>query len=135
MDPLTVIVSALSLAGAALQPVAEQAIKDGYAGLKALLIRKFGGVEPELAQVLDQHERRPEVYKPAAENLLRTVGADRDQEVVDAATALLKHAEQTQPGISGGLVGQINAQGGQVAVVQGNVHGGIHMGAPESRRE
>jgi hypothetical protein len=135
MDPLTVIISALSLAGTALQPITDQAIKDGYAGLKALLIRKFGGAEPELAPVLDQHERRPDVYTPAAENLLRAVGADRDQEVVDAATALLKHAEQTQPGISGGLVGQINAQGGQVAVVQGNVHGGIHMGAPETPRE
>src|SRR5262245_65584909 len=112
MDPISILMSALALAGPALKPVAEQAITDGYAGLKALIVRKFGGKDPELAQVLDQTEKRPEVYKPAAEALLKQVGADRDQEIVDTATELLKRAEAAQPGVSGGLVGQINAQGG-----------------------
>lgn len=127
MDPLTILLSALSLAGTALKPIADQAIKDGYAGLKELIIRKFGAKEPELAQVLDQNEKRPDVYKPAVEATLKQVGADQDQEILDKATELLKQAEGAQPGVTGGLVGQINAAGGRV-VVAGTIHGGIHMG-------
>lgn len=77
MDPLTVLLSALSLAGTALKPIADQVIKTGYVGLKELIIRKFGSKEPELAQVLDQNEKRPDVYKPAAEATLKQVGATR----------------------------------------------------------
>ena len=127
MDPLTVILSALSLAGTVLKPVADQAIKDGYVGLKELIIRKFGGKEPELTQVLDQNEKRPDVYKPAAEAALKQVGADQDQEILDKATDLLKRAEAAQPGVTGGLVGQINAAGGRV-IVAGTIHGGVRMG-------
>ena len=127
MDPLTVLLSALSLAGTALKPVADQAIKDGYVGLKELIIRKFGGKEPELTQVLEQNEKRPDVYKPAAEATLKQVGADQDQEILDKATELLKRAEAAQPGVTGGLVGQINAAGGRV-VVAGTIHGGVRMG-------
>jgi hypothetical protein len=127
MDPITVLLSALSLAGTALKPVADQAIKDGYAGLKAYIIRKFGGKEPELVPVLEQHEKRPDLYKPTTEALLRQVGADRDQELVDKAAELLKQAEAVQPGVTGGLVGQINAAGGRI-VVAGTIHGGVRMG-------
>ena len=127
MDPLTVILSALALAGTALKPVVDQAIKDGYAGLKELIIRKFGGKEPQLAQVLEQHSARPDLYKPATEAVLRGVGADQDQELVDRATELLKQAEASQPGVSGGLVGQINAAGGRVVTAQ-VIHGGVNMG-------
>ena len=127
MDPLTILLSALSLAGPALKPIAEQAIKDGYSGLKELIIRKFGSKEPELAQVLDQNEKRPDMYKPAVEVALKQVGADQDQEILDKATELLKRAEAVQPGVTGGLVGQINAAGGRV-VVASTIHGGVHMG-------
>jgi hypothetical protein len=127
MDPLTVLLSALSLAGTALKPIADQVIKDGYLGLKELIIRKFGGKELELAQVLDQNEKRPDVYKPAAAATLKQVGADQDQEILDKATELLKRAEADQPGVTGGLVGQINAAGGRV-VVAGTIHGGVRMG-------
>src|SRR5438128_1819128 len=127
MDPLTVLLSALSLAGTALKPVADQAIKDGYVGLKEFIIRKFGGKEPELTQVLDKNEKRPDLYKAAAEAVLKQVGADQDQEILDRATELLTRAEAAQPGVTGGLVGQINAAGGRV-VVAGTIHGGIRMG-------
>jgi len=127
MDPITVLLSALSLAGTALKPLVDEAVKDGYNGLKELIIRKFAGKEPQLPQVLEQHEKHPELYKPTVETVLRQVEADQDQELMDKATDLLKRAEAAHPGVTGGLVGQINAAGGRV-VVAGTIHGGVRMG-------
>ncbi len=126
MDPITVLLSALSLAGRALQPTADQAIKDSYTGLKGLIIRKFGQSNPDLERTLTKLEKNPEAYKPAAEAELKEAKADQDQEVIDRATTLLQQAETAQPGVTGGLVGQINAQGGKVSVIGGNV-GTINM--------
>ena len=123
MDPLTVIVSALAVG---VGKVADQAIRDGYAGLRALIIRKFGARHSELQERLDEHAEDPEHRKDDINNALRDAAVDRDQEVVTLATELLKLAEAAQPGVSGGLVGQINAQGGRV-VVAGTIHGGVQM--------
>ena len=128
MDPMTVLLAALSIAGPALKPVAEEAVKDGYAGLKALLVRRFGQKNPKLERALEVHAEDPETFKPATEKVLRDAGADKDQEVIDAATKLLKEAEEKQPGVSGGLVSQINAQGGRVVVIGGNFEGTLNMG-------
>ena len=126
MDPLSIILSALSVAGAALTPISNQAVKDGYAGFKAVIIRKFADRSPELETTLARYEQKPEVWQAPVRDLLQAAGADRDQELLDQATALLEQAEAAQPGITGGLVGQINAQGGKINVIGGNV-GTIHM--------
>jgi hypothetical protein len=121
MDPMSVLLPALSLAGSALNPIADEAIRDGYRGLRALLIRKFGDSHPRLEEKLDEYADDPETYAKPTAKLLSQIGADQDQEVVDCATDLLRAGEKVQPGVSGGLVGQIDARGGKVTVISGNV--------------
>ena len=123
MDPLSIILSALSVAGSA---VGDQAIKDAYAGFKALIVRKFGATQPKIAEHLDEYAQDSETWEKPVIKALREAGADRDQEVLDQATELLQQAEASSPGATGGLVGQINAQGGRI-VVANTIYGGVRM--------
>ena len=57
MDPVAMIVTALATGAAATaKDVAGQAVKDGYAGFKALLIRKFGR-QGDVEDALDSVEQ------------------------------------------------------------------------------
>jgi NACHT domain len=116
-DAVAVLLAALSLAS-----------RDDSAGLKALILRRFGASHPKLEAALADYTEDPETYEKVATKVLREAGIDSDQEVVDQATALLKQAEAAEPGITGGLVRLVNAQGGRVVVIGGNQAGTINMG-------
>lgn len=94
MDPVTLIVAALA-AGAALglKDAASAAVKDAYAGLKALVEKRFAG-HAKRQLVLAEHEADPETWeKPLAAELAAT-GADRDGELVAAAQALMRLVDE-----------------------------------------
>jgi hypothetical protein len=94
MDPLTSIVMALAAgAAAALKPVAEQVIKDGYAGLRALITRKYAQVQ------VDQLEANPSSKnrRGVVEEELAATGADQDAEVLQQAQALLEAIQRQAP--------------------------------------
>jgi hypothetical protein len=121
MDPSAVLMSALSLAATALSPVGDQAIKDGYAALKALILRNAGEKATHVETTLVKYEQTPGASADPVEHALKDAGLDQNQEVIDQAIALVRHAERLQPGVFGGQVGQINVPNGKVAVIGGNV--------------
>ena len=125
MDPVSVIVTALAGgAAAALKDTASQAIKDGYAGLKALVLRRLQKAQPNAEVVLAEFERDSETWeKPVRKSLADSAG---DQELVEQAQRLLQllQSEQGAPAkysvqVSGDVRGQIIGDHGQ----QTNVFG------------
>jgi len=89
LDPVTLITSAL-LGGpsAGLKDTATQSVKDAYAGLKRLIERRVHG-RNEAEVALAQHEAKPEVWAPALREELAQVGADRDEQILEAARHLM----------------------------------------------
>jgi hypothetical protein len=86
MDPITMIVTALAAGAAAgLKPTAEQAIKDTYAGVKALIQRKYHALS------LEALERKPdsETKRASLKEDLIEAGAANDNELLDKAKFLL----------------------------------------------
>ena len=89
-DPLAVLLMALSLPQSA-----------GYSELRAAIIRAYGAGYPKLGLTLGDYADDPETYRAPMAKLLREVGVERNEAIVDRAADLLKRAEQIRPGISG----------------------------------
>lgn len=144
MDPVTIVVSALAAgAVAGLKPAAEQAVKDAYVGMKALIVRKYRSVD------IGPVETRPE-SKPKRESLaedLRTAGADGDVELIAQAKALVELLQRFAPD-SGGAIGvdlegvkaaslrvqEVRSTGAGVKVRQGEFTGDIDIGKVDAGR-
>jgi hypothetical protein len=143
MDPITIIVSAL-VAGAAAgaTSVAEQTLKDAYAGLKALIRRKFGD-KGDVDVAVEQVEKKPDspAWKEVLKEELAGAGADQDTEVLQAATDLLallqpkkavdssqtataNHGSAAATGRGAAAVGNGNIQ------LTGDIQGGVTIGQP-----
>ena len=94
MDPVTLVLAALAAGVASgAGEAASQVVKDGYAGLKGLLVRRFAG-NARAEQALADHESDPETYeKPLAKQLAET-GAAEDPQIRAAAEELVKAARE-----------------------------------------
>lgn len=100
MDPITSIVTALALGAAAgLKPTVTQAIKDGYAGLKALIQRKYAKVG------VDQLEANPmsQARRGVVTEDLETTDIAKDEEVLRQAKALLEAIQSHAPETAGAI--------------------------------
>jgi hypothetical protein len=112
MDPVTLILTALG-AGAATggQAIASDAIKDGYAGLKTLIQRKFAG-KPKAELALAEYESDPETWQAPLQKALVQEQVDQDQEIIEAAQRVMRLAQPQQA-----AMGKYNVQ------IAGNVQG------------
>ena len=97
MDPVSVVVTALAAgATAGLKPAAEQAVKDAYAGLKALIQRKWQQVSVGQLEANPTSEARQAVVK---EDLAQTA-AGKDRELLAMADKVLEAVSRHAPGIA-----------------------------------
>ena len=97
MDPISVIVAALSAGAAAgLKPTAEQVIKDAYSGLKAFIQRKWGQVN------LSQLEGNPasEDNRAVVKKDLAQTDAGSDKELLVLADKVLETVSRHAPEVA-----------------------------------
>ncbi len=89
MDPITLIVTALSAgAASALQDGASAAVKDAYARLKAMVTKRFAN-RPKGELVLAEHQAAPQTWEKPLAAELSAAGAESDAGLVTAAQALM----------------------------------------------
>jgi hypothetical protein len=93
MDPISLVIAALAAgATAALKDTASTAVTDAYAGLKGLIRRRFKADDDAL-MLLERAEAQPEGKHASLAERLRATAAESDQELVDAARAVLIEAD------------------------------------------
>jgi hypothetical protein len=94
MEPISLITGAL-LAG--LKDVSTQAVKDAYAGLKSLIIRRFKDREnPAGETAIKKFEEKPEAWQAALEDSLKEIQIQNDSEIIKAAQKLAQLAAPEQ---------------------------------------
>ena len=118
MDPITAAIVAAVAAGAA--KVGGQAVADAYAGLKALLKRKFGA-ESKVVKATEEVEANPQ-SKSRPATLSEEVTAakvDQDPEILKAAEALLAKLKDAPGGQT--ILNQTVSGSGHIFSGTGNV--------------
>jgi hypothetical protein len=132
MDPITTAIIGGLTAGAT--KVATNALGDAYAGLKSLLERKFGA-DSEVARKVADLEARPDSQgrQASLQEEVAIAKADQDQELVQAANALLEQVKAVPQGAQ--YIQNVSGSGaaamhGGVAAGQGGIAVGGNMQAP-----
>lgn len=100
MDPISLLLAALAAGTtAAAKDTVDQAVKDGYAALKALICKRFAG-KPTAETALAEYEKDEETWKKPLQKALTEVGADRDEAILQQAQRLLEqiHPQQASQG-------------------------------------
>lgn len=111
MDPLTLIVSALTAgAAAALQETAGTAIKDAYQSLITLLKRKLKK-DTKATAALEGHAEDPDTWQKPLEKAVKDNGLVEDQEILKRAQKLLNLLESANGHQTNILEIHGNAQG------------------------
>ncbi len=94
MDPISIIVTALATGAAAgLKPTAAKVIQDAYAGIKALIQRKYGETGVALLEKDPASKAKREVVKEELEK----GDAGGDPELLTQAKTLLDAVQQHAP--------------------------------------
>jgi lipid-binding SYLF domain-containing protein len=114
MDPVTLVVTALAAgAASALQDGTSSAVKDAYARLKALVMKRFAGRRAgEL--VLAEHEAAPQTWEAPLAAELSGAGAGDDAGLVAAAQVLMSLVDEAGSRSGKYLVAVRDSQGVQV---------------------
>ena len=134
MDPITAAIVATLPALAAV--LVGSSVKDAYAGLKALISRKFGGVSA-LAKSVDDLEKNPKSKGQAAvlaENVA-SVNATADAEIMQALAKLVDALAKAGVDGKAGVKITTNVSGGNVGVAgaQNVSIGSMNVGAELGR--
>jgi hypothetical protein len=131
MDAVTVIETALAAgAGAGMKDTATQAVKDAYAGLKALVLRRVED-QPAGEVAVVEHEKDPEIWRAPLAKTLSTAGADQDRGLIDAAQRLLRLLDP-EGARAGAYTVNVTATGDR-SVAAHTIHGGVHTGDAPTR--
>jgi hypothetical protein len=129
MDPVTAAIVAAIAAGLARGAgnVGENLLGDAYSGLKGLLRRRFGG-NSGVARAVDELEARPEsdARRQVLAEEVKASGADRDDELLQAAKDLLERL-QAQPG---GAAHVQQAVGNYIAQADRSGHAEVRVNQP-----
>jgi hypothetical protein len=127
----TAIIAALAagVSGGATELV-KMAITDGYSALKTSLKKKFGE-QSDVAEAVQMLEKRPnsEASKALVKETLSLVQADQDQDIRQAAEALLTHLK-AQPG---GAQFIQNAQGSHIAQANDHSSASVNINTPREQ--
>ncbi|MGY1668951.1 hypothetical protein [Geodermatophilus sp. SYSU D00696] len=126
MDPVTLIVAALAAgASAGVTDTVSQGIKDAYAGLKTLVLRRVKDVPAGEVAVVE-HAKDPDTWAAPLAKKLSDAGAGTDPRVIEAATRLL---QLTDPDGSraGNYTVNIAATGDR-SIAAHTIHGGVYTG-------
>jgi hypothetical protein len=133
MDPITLIIAALAAgATSGVADAAASEVRGGYAGLKALVKRRFAG-RPDAELILARYERAPQTWQAPLAAELGAVGADRDPDLVAAAQALMNLVDRAG---SPAETYNVDARGSQSVQIGGhhNISQGTVYNSPPGRQ-